>query len=356
MGKFGFIIHPLEIGDISNKFGFTKKIPEGIIRRAIRLVPPVKVAETSRIVSSYGSTEGCFVAVTLLPDQIMSLPLKMVENKIINACRVAEGAGARIIGLGAFTSVVGDKGITISRQIKTPVTTGNTYTVATALEAVNEACRIMGKDLKTCDIVVIGANGSIGRACAKILSREVKYLSLISRNMQQLEALAGEILTDTGLSVHVSDNVIGPLKRADVVISVSSSVDAIIQPEYLKKGAIVCDVARPRDVSAAVSQTRKDVLVIEGGLVAVPGDVQFTFAGLPAGTCYACMAETMILALEGRYECYSLGSHLDIDKVYEISELARKHGFKLAGFRGVNRPIGFEEVQNMKRNLSKNAI
>jgi fatty aldehyde-generating acyl-ACP reductase len=355
MAKFGFIIHPLDIGDISKRFAFTKRLPEGLIRRAIQLAPPIKVAETDGIVSRYGTAEGCFVAVALLPDQMMSLPLRMVEDKIIKACRVAEGAGARIIGLGAFTSVVGDKGISIAKKIKTPVTTGNTYTVATALEAVREACRIMGKDLKTRDVVIVGANGSIGRACAKILSREVKYLTLVSRNMQRLEQLAQEIMADTGLSVHISDRFEGPLKRADVVISVSNSVDAIIEPEYLKKGAIVCDVARPRDVSAAVAQSRKDVFVIEGGLVSVPGDAQLGFAGLPAGTCYACMAETMVLALEGRYESYSLGNDLSIDKVYEISELARKHGFKLAGFRGVNGAIGFDQVKSMKGAFSEKA-
>ncbi|HRF93732.1 MAG TPA: hypothetical protein PLZ51_00995, partial [Aggregatilineales bacterium] len=82
-----------------------------------------------------------------------------------------------------------------------------------------------------------------------------------------------------------------------------SAVHAVIEPRHLKPGAVVCDVARPRDVSRLVADQRDDVLVIEGGMVEVPGDVDFHFDfGFPEGKAYACMAETMALALEGRYE------------------------------------------------------
>jgi predicted amino acid dehydrogenase len=357
MVKFGFIVHPLTIKDLTKKFSFAEKISDKIVKKAIQMFPPIKVAEVEGVKSRYGETGGCFVAVTLLPEQMLQLPLNFVEKKIVKACRVAEGMGAQIIGLGAFTSVVGDKGISIAKQLRTPITTGNTYTVATALEAVKEACKILGKDLNKSEIVIIGANGSIGRACAKILAREAKYLSLVSRNLEKLEQLAQEILMETGLSVHISNQTRGTLKRADVVISVSSSIDTIIYPEHLKTGAIVCDVARPRDVSASVSEKRKDVLVIEGGLVKVPGyaELKFDF-GLPPGTCYACMAETMILALEGRCENYSIGNNLEIDKVYEITKLAKKHGFELAGFRGFNRTLDFSDVKKMKETISRNVI
>jgi predicted amino acid dehydrogenase len=42
------------------------------------------------------------------------------------------------------------------------------------------------------------------------------------------------------------------------------------------------------------------------------------------------MAETMVLALDGRYESYSLGKHVRIEQVHEIAWLARKHGFRLS--------------------------
>jgi fatty aldehyde-generating acyl-ACP reductase len=194
-----------------------------------------------------------------------------------------------------------------------------------------------------------GASGSIGSACARILARKANYLTLIARNIPRLENLAEGILKDTGLAVKVTANVKEAVRKADIVISVSSAADSIIDPEDLKPGAVVCDVARPRDVSARVAQKRDDVLVIEGGIVEVPGDVNFNFNfGFPPKTAYACMAETMILALEKRFENFSLGRELHVSRIDEISALAAKHGFKLAGFRSFERPVEMETIQNIR--------
>jgi len=111
----------------------------------------------------------------------------------------------------------------------------------------------------------------------------------------------------------------------------------------------VCDVARPRDVSWRVAKERDDVLVIEGGVVAVPGDVEFGFDfGFPPKTAYACMSETMILALEGRYESFTLGKDVSVEQVREISALADKHGFKLAGFRSFERAVTEEHIERIR--------
>ena len=61
---------------------------------------------------------------------------------------------------------------------------------------------------------------------------------------------------------------------------------------------------------------------------------EFSF-GFPAGTAYACMSETMILALEERCESFTLGKEVQIAKVDEISLLAQRHGFALSGYRAL---------------------
>lgn len=109
-------------------------------------------------------------------------------------------------------------------------------------------------------------------------------------------------------------------------------------------------MARPRDVSKQVAAVRDDVLIIEGGIVEVPGNVDFHFNfGYPPGTSYACMAETMILALEGRLENFTLGRDLTVSQVEEISQLARKHGFKLAGLRSFERAMTGEQIEAIRR-------
>jgi predicted amino acid dehydrogenase len=90
--------------------------------------------------------------------------------------------------------------------------------------------------------------------------------------------------------------------------------------------------------------------VIEGGAVEVPGEVDFHFSfGFPPKTAYACMAETMILALEERYESFTLGRDLSLDRVMEIASLAHKHGFKLAGFRSFERQVTEEYIESVRK-------
>ncbi|HEY6073422.1 MAG TPA: hypothetical protein VIV15_08550, partial [Anaerolineales bacterium] len=124
-----------------------------------------------------------------------------------------------------------------------------------------------------------------------------------------------------------------------------------IEPAALRSGSVVCDVARPRDVSAMVAAVRDDILVIDGGMVDVPGPVDFHFNfGFPPGKAYACMAETMALALEGRFEDYTVGREITLERVREITAMAEKHGFRLSGFRSFEREVTEEQIEKVRRN------
>jgi predicted amino acid dehydrogenase len=144
------------------------------------------------------------------------------------------------------------------------------------------------------------------------------------------------------------------IRQADIVLTVTSSVEPIIEPEHLKPGTVVCDVARPRNVSRRVVETRDDVLVIEGGIVDMPGDADFGFDfGFPPSQGYACMAETAILALEGRYECYTIGREISLSRVEEISGLGAKHGFRVSGFRSFERPVPEAYIEQVRAKARK---
>lgn len=356
MDNFAFIIHPIDDSDIYRKFKLLKKLPTGIVEVITRNLPAVEISHITGVKSQYNEVEGWFVACPLTTKQMINLPQEYVIRKIISAGRLAEKLGAKIVGLGAFTAVVGDAGITIAKNLNIPVTTGNSYTVATALEGTKKAAEIMGKNMKDANVVVIGASGSIGKVCAEILARDCKYLTLAGRHTNKLEGVAEKILKDTGLSVKMTSNVKNAVQKADVIVTVTSSLDTVIAAEDLKPGAVVCDVARPRDVSKEVAEKRNDVLIIEGGIVEVPGDVNFNFNfGFPPKTSYACMAETMMLSMEGRYENFTLGRDLTIEQIEEITKIAKKHGFKLAGFRSFEREVTKEQIEQIKINAKQNS-
>ncbi len=356
MEKFAFITHPLEIADYYRKFPFLKPLPDSWVERLFKHVPAMKVSDITGIVSKTGKeAEGWFVGCPLTAKMMMQLDQDFVMKKIIESARLAEKLGAKIVGLGAFTSVVGDAGITVAKNVNIAVTTGNSYTVGAALEGIKIAAEKMEVDLEEADIAIIGATGSIGSACAKILAKSVKYLTLAARDINKLNRLSEHILHNYGLAARTTTDIKGALKRADIIITVTGAVEAIIEPWDLKPGAIVLDVARPRDVSRQVGKVRDDVLVVEGGVIKVPGEnVNFNFNfGFPPGLSYACMAETMILALEGRYENFSLGRDYSVESIEEICRLAEKHGFQLAGLRSFERALTDEQILRVKENAEK---
>ena len=291
----------------------------------------------------------------------MELPERTVYHKIIQTGHLAEKLGAKILGLGAFTSVVGDAGITIAKALDVPVTTGDSYTVTVAVDAIREAARAMEIPLNTATAAVVGATGTLGQVCAELLADEVERLYLIGRRQEALEELRAKLMTrartlrpgsaQAELMISTKMDV---LSDAQLILTVTSALHDVIRPEFLLPGSVVCDVARPRDVSAMVAATRDDILVIDGGMVDVPGPVNFHFNfGFPPGKAYACMAETIALALEGRFEDYTLGKHLTRARVEEIDSIAKKHGFRLSGFRSFEREVTEGQIETVRRNAKK---
>lgn len=327
MDKFGFIIHPIDISQIRRFWPYLNLVPSKIIESFLRIQQPFKVSYIKNIRSIKDSeTEGFFIACPLLPHQMLNLDTDFVINKIIRACRIAQDLGAKIVGLGGFTSVVGDKGITISKKLDIPVTTGNSLTVASVIESIKKAVESMNQDISNLKTTIIGATGSIGNACSRILINQVRTLTIVARHKEKLDNLAKQINSskiEIQLDPHKS------IKDADIVITTTSNPEALLDINEFKSGSIVCDVSVPQNITLG-NNTREDVLFLKGGLMELPHKVDFGIdTELPNNLIYGCIAETMVLALEKKFESYSLGENLDLEKIDEILELAYTHGFEV---------------------------
>lgn len=349
--SFAFIIHPLNPKrDVSRKYPALGKLPAWLIEFLSIFYPPVFVSNIEGIQSTENGRflKGWFVACPLTPNMMLRLPTSLVYRKIIQTGKLAEKLGARILGLGAFTSVVGDGGITVAKHLNIPVTTGDSYTVAQAARAVKEAAVLLERPLANSTVAIVGATGAIGAICAQLLAPESGSMVLIGRRTEKLQEVATAVRQQGCTQVTVTANM-DALAKAHFIITVTSAVDTIIEPRHLRCGAVVCDVSRPRDVSKQVAEQRPDVLVIEGGMVEVPGPVNFNFDfGFPPKMAYACMAETMALALDGNYASFTLGKDIKLSQVQTIDTIAKRHGFKLGGFRSFERAVTSQQIAFVK--------
>ena len=107
-------------------------------------------------------------------------------------------------------------------------------------------------------------------------------------------------------------------------------------------------MARPLDLPPEEVAKRPDVLVIESGEIELPSKMKgMKSIGLPPNVVYACLAETIVLALEGRFEVFTVGRDTEWEKVKEIYRLGLRHGMKLSAISGVKGVYSDEDIANV---------
>ena len=348
--RFAFVIHPLSQEYIRKGFSVPKATPKFVMNRVESLaahLPPMIYCKMENIVSPTGAeVEGWLITVGGTPKEMLARSPEFTYRRLLAAADMAEKLGAQLMGLGAFTKVVGDAGVTVARRARIPITTGNSYSASGALWAAADAMRRMGlvkrrdSDKRVmAKTMVIGATGSIGSVSARLLAMAFDEVVIAARDMKKLERLKASILEDTpDAKVTCStdyDELLGDMDM--IVTSTSGAGKKILDITKVKPGCVITDVARPLDLPAEEVAKRPDVLVIESGEIELPTPVKgLKFIGLPPNVIYACLAETIVLALEGRFEVFTIGRDTEWEKVKEIYKLGLRHGMKLAAISGAN--------------------
>ncbi len=356
INRFAFVIHPLNVSFIHNHrlFRWTRFLPDELVERVAAYFPPIYL---SNITGGQSPTtgqriEGTLISLAATPRQMMAHGENFTYTRLNKASRMSARRGARIMGLGAFTSVVGDAGITVAHEADIAITSGNSLTVAATLEAAKQAVIKMGAtDLTKGKVMVIGATGSIGSVCSRLIAQAIYDVVLVSIEPERLIELKRTIQSETpGAKVAIATRADDLLPQCDLIITATSAFgQRIVDISKCKPGAVICDVARPADINAAEAALRPDVLAIESGEVLIPGDIDFGYdIGLPPKTAYACLAETALLAMEGRFEDYTLGRNISVERVKEIYRLFKKHQFQIAGLRSFDKFITDEDLQEKR--------
>ena len=328
------------------------------VEKAIAYVPPFTYSRVTGITSPTGAeAEGWLISVGGTPKQLLSHSPEFTYGQLLAAADTAKKLGAQVMGLGAFTKVVGDAGVTVAKRAPLPVTTGNSYSASGALWAAHEALQRLGLIEVDADgrmrgkAMVVGATGAIGSVCARLLALACDELWMVSPESAKLLALQEEVQRDNPRAeVHVSSSPGRHLGDMDVIVTATSAAGKrILDIMKVKPGCVITDVARPLDLSAEDVAKRPDVLVVESGEIDLPGEVRMKNIGLPKGVAYACLAETVVLALEGRYETFTVGRDIEWEKVKEIYRLGLRHGMRLATISGVNGVFTDADIAHIRR-------
>ncbi len=360
---------------------------DNLVRTLYRLMPP-RVAERFQVSSETGRSAqfilvGFLLTSSLVEEMMRANDLAWLRGRIDEAVDLLRSEGCSVVGLGGYLSIISEDCETAVRT-DISLTSGNSLTVAMCCESVRRLCFDRGIDLSNARLAIVGAGGNICSAVARIMASEVAQLVLIGRSKRQpsLLALGRQLYDDAWMRIqsqngkplsgiaktlkdHAEDFGVGPLvqggdvdspgvrlyeqmqhqssdvlplhltddmndlRDSTVIITGSNSAQNIIFPEHLgEKTSAIFDVAVPSDVSCQVAVERPDIRVVCSGVVRLPNSqtINLKIGDLSPGSTYACMAESLLLGLEGKTGHFSFGA-LNLGEIEGIMRMAVKNGF-----------------------------
>jgi predicted amino acid dehydrogenase len=365
VNRFAFVVHPLsqdylkKLKPIALISRLTSNAAMDAVEKLMAYSPPFVYSKVTGIKSPTGvEAEGWLIAIGATPQQMLAHSPEFTNTRLLKAAKIAKNLGAQILGLGALTKAMGDAGVTVAKLSEIPVTTGNSYSASATLWATAEAVRRMGlikmtkkKKLKG-KTMVIGATGAIGSVCSKLLATAFEEVYMVDIYDVKLLALKESITSEIdGVKINISTRADKFISDMDVIVTAAAlSEKKMLDLSQVKPGCVITDVNRPLNFTVKDAKMRPDVLIIASGEITLPGKPEMRNIGLPPGVAYASLAEAIVLALEGRFESFSLGRDIKWEKVSEIYKMGLKHGMRLAyitGLEGVLTDEDFRRVRDL---------
>jgi predicted amino acid dehydrogenase len=323
--------------DLARVWSPLGRVPDPVYDTALRRLPlrPISMAG----IHIGGNHVGHVVLVPFGARHLLTSPGEG-RARVHRAVDKARALGCDVVGLGALTATVTAGGVSLRGRDNIGVTNGNAFTAAIVDDQARMLLEHVGR-LGSAHVAIVGATGSVGSAVTRLLARDraVGRLTVVARSVGRLEALATEVGPQVPTTAATS---IDAVADADLVILLTASADALLQPQHLHDGAVVLDATQPRNTSPHLLTARPDVLVIDGGVVEIPtlrlvgGNI-----GLPDGRAYACFAETALLALSGHRGHFSIGVPT-LELVDHTRFLAARQahlGFRAAAPTSFGRPV-----------------
>src|SRR6202795_630541 len=174
-------------------------LPDDEIKDILPWIPPRAVCHVD-IGSIVGAkARGVYIDSFVPPDRLE--PAYVHENigRVRKAAACAIKAGAKIVSLGGFSSILIEGNFDqLPEKHDTVFTTGNTLTVAFIVQGIRRMCALEGRDLAKSTLLIVGATGDVGSGCARCLGPMVRRVLLNARNMERLRRLTAE-LEDAGV-------------------------------------------------------------------------------------------------------------------------------------------------------------
>jgi predicted amino acid dehydrogenase len=317
------------------------RLPDDEIRDILPWIPPravchVEVGSIFNTKIGSAKARGLYIDSFIPPDRLEAAYVHENIARVRAAAACAIKAGAKIVSLGGFSSILIEGNFDqLPERQDTVFTTGNTLTVGFIVLGIKRMCALEGRNLRRSTLLIVGATGDVGSGCARCLGPLVRRVLLSARNVERLRRLAAELQAD-GVQVEIATDTQRFSAEADVVICAASLASPSLLLGRIAPDAIVCDAGYPKNLSPNAQMPGAKVFF--GGLGQIAGGLSFApdFHGILnrhpfPDVVHGCLLEGMALALEGRFEPFSHGrGFITPVRVEEMETIAARHGIYLA--------------------------
>jgi fatty aldehyde-generating acyl-ACP reductase len=320
-------------------------LPDDEIRDILPWIPPRPVCHVEVASTLGGKARGVYIDSFIPPDRLDAGCVHDNIARVRGAAASAINAGARIVSLGGFSSILIEGNFDqLPARHNTVFTTGNTLTVAFIVQGIQRMCALEERDLRRSTLLIVGATGDVGSGCARCLAPLVRRVLLSARNVERLRSLAAE-LEAGGVQVEIATERQQFSVEADVVICAASLARPSLLLGRIARDAIVCDAGYPKNLSPSAEMPGAKIFF--GGLGQITGGMRFTpdFHGILnrhpfPDVVHGCLLEGMALALERQFEPFSQGrGFITPKRVEEIEAIAAQHGIHLAPLYNAEGPV-----------------
>ena len=320
-------------------------LPDQEIREIFPWIPPRAVCHVEVASSTGAKARGLYIDSFIPPDQLDASYLHDNLGRVRAAAAYAINAGARIVSLGGFSSILIEGNFDqLPDRRQTAFTTGNSLTVGFIVQGVRKMCALEGRDLHRSTLLIVGATGDVGSGCARCLAPSVKRMMLFARNAERLRTLAAE-LREGGTEVEIATRLEQLTSPADIVICAASLASSSLLLGRIARDAIICDAGYPKNLHPNAAMPGATIFF--GGLGQISGGLRFApdFSGVLnrhpfPDVAHGCLLEGMALALERRFEPFSQGrGWITPERVAAIESIAARHGIHLAPLYNAAGPL-----------------
>jgi fatty aldehyde-generating acyl-ACP reductase len=321
------------------------RLPDDEIREIFPWIPPRAVCNVEVGSATGAKARGLYIDCFISPDRLDCEYVHDNIGRVRAAATCAIKAGARIVSLGGFSSILIEGNFhQLPERADTIFTTGNTLTVAFIVQGIRKMCALEGREISRSTLLIVGATGDVGSGCARCLAPIVKRTVLYARNAERLRTLAAELEVD-GSAVETATRLDQVPCAANIVICAASLASPSLRLGCIAPEAIICDAGYPKNLSPQGDM--RDARVFFGGLGQIAGGLRFVpdFKGVLnrhpfPDVAHGCLLEGMALALARRFEPFSQGrGFITRERVEEIETIAALHGIHLAPFFNAEGPL-----------------